>query len=565
MDEITEKVDYQQGFWDVLGIAWRRKFLIVFPVIIGACISVYLIKTLPKIYQSSTLIIVEGQKVPDSIVKSAVSGSAQDRLTTIQQQILSRSFLQRIIEKFELYQHPRPSLLKRIADRFGVSLETETLDSETSGMEGKLEKIRENILVTTSGRMRLNSFEISYSGENPETVMDVTNELASAVIEQNLKIREAFVEGATDFLVSELGQIKIELEKQETQIGDYKRRHIGELPGQLAANLRALDRFQANLDSIQISKKTSQDRAVDLERMLVLAKRELTQLSQADSASKVNAPVKKKDVQFPPPPSPLMQRLLVRRQELSKMLAEYSEDYPDVGALKRNIRQLKKQVAQEKIDRGVLPLGDEIEASSDLPEKLDEDYTEVDMRAEAVMALQRQIDQAGEEFSDLVKREMDLRRQIRLYERRVENTPKREQEMVIMSRDYGNTQANYNSLLNKKMNAQISENLEKRQKGEQFRIIDFANLPELPVSPNTLVIAFLGILGGLGVGIGLVFISDMFDNSIRDPEEVERITSVLVLAEIPDFSELSIKSKKVVDLEAFSDRKKQLRRQGMKG
>jgi len=562
MNGTVEKIDYQQGFWDILGMVWRRKFFIIIPIIIGAFVSIYLIKTLPKIYESSTLILVEGQKVPDSIVKSAVTGSAQDRLLTIKQQILSRSFLQKIVDKFELYQGGELSFLYNIAGHFGISLEPSPM--KTSSLEDKLDRMRKNITINTRGKRRLDSFTIIYTGEDPETVMNVTNELAASVIEQNLKIRESFVEGATDFLIRELGQIKIELEKQEAVIGDYKRRHIGELPGQLDANLQSLDRFQANLDSIELSKKSSRDRVADLERMLGAAKRKLAQVIRATSLGVLRVPVKKEVLL--PLPSLLVKKLTARRQELTNMLAEYSEDYPDVGVLRRNIRQLENQLAQEEIDQDLEQLGG-VEGSGGFGLSVSDEKgeAEVDAAAEALMVLHEQIENERNAFNNFLKKEQKIHRQIRLYERRVENTPRREQEMVIMSRDYDNLAANYQSLLNKKMSAQISENLEKSQKGEQFRIIDSANLPERPVSPGALVIVLLGVVGGLGVGIGLVYLREMLDNSIRNPEEVERITSVLVLAEIPDFSEAVVKSKKVIDLEAFSDRKKQLRRQGMKG
>jgi len=536
METAVKKQDYQQLLWHILGVAWHRKFWLLIPILIGGLVSVYLLKTLPKIYESSTFIMVEGQKIPQNIVKSAVTGTAQDRLSTIKQQVLSRSFLRRIIEKFGLYESDDPSITQK---------------------EGaKINRLRKNITVATQGRRRLESFTISFQGKDPERVMNVTNELASLVMEENLKIREEAVEGAIEFLDVELALLKKELERQENRVGEYKRVHMGELPGQLDSNLRALDRFQSNLESIQVSKKAAQDRVIDLERMLETTRRQFIN-------AKLNAQkgLSVEIVGETPGPvfSPLAQKLAQRKEELLDLLTEYSEDYPDIVILRRNIAVLENQVARLQNNQSLNPIGD-IEPGSELREDME---TEGFDGSATIIALRRQIGKVNEELDYMIKKEREIQAKIKIYERRVENTPKRGQEMVIMNRDYNNIANNYQALLNKKLNANLSENLEKRQKGEQFRIIDSANFPEKSIKPNRLQLVLMGIFGGLGLGVALVFCREQLDNSIRNPEEVERITSVLVLAEIPDFADAMTKNKKVVDLEKFADRKRQLRRQGM--
>jgi len=539
----AKKLDYQQLIWDFLGIAWRRKFWVLVPLFLGIVISVYLVSVLPRIYESSTLILVEAQKVPQSVVQSAVTGTAQDRLSSIQQQVLSRSFLLRIIEKFGLYEKSDPTLLQKITGRSDEALPPST--------GSKIKRMRESIRVETKGRRRLESFSISYMGENPETVMNVTNELASLVIEENLKIREGFIEGATDFLDMELSNLKKKLEAQEKRLGDYKRTHMGELPEQLDSNLRALDRFQSNLETIRLSKKAENDRIVNLERMY-----ELFQSQGAANANTALLPPSLGKLE-PVQPSPLKLRLNQLREELNDLLIEYNETYPDIIVLRRKISELENKIAQST------PLPQKTEAS-EAPMEPSEGNLEP-LNSEPAMALLSQIRTANNELRDLEKREKDLLAQIALYERRVENTPRREQEMVTIQRDYQNISASYQSLLSKKLNAEISENLEKRQKGEQFRIIDPANLPEKPIKPDKIMIVLMGSALSLGLGIGLAFIREQLDNSIRKPEEVERITSVLVLAIIPDFEDQlrdneKMSKGKVIDIDL--GRKRYLRKGG---
>lgn len=539
METAAKKLDYQQLIWDFIGIAWRRKFWVLIPLVLGIAASIYLSSVLPRIYQSRTFILVEQQKVPQSIVKSAVTGTAQDRLSSIKQQVLSRSFLTRIIDKFGLYQQGEPSILQKITGKTDEAIPLST--------GSKVKRMRASIQVETNGRRRLESFSISFMGREPETVMNVTNELASLIIEENLKIREAFIEGATDFLEGELTTLKKKLETQEKRIGDYKRTHIGELPEQLDANLRALDRFQSNLETIRLSKKAESDRIIDLERMYKVVQAQGNTTTLLDHSIGQLKPI---------PLSPLQQQLNQFRAALSDLLIEYNETYPDVILVRRKIKDLESQITKP-VASASQGTGTSIAQSGGESPSV--------TNSEPAMALLNQIRNANNALRDLEKREKGLLSQITRYERRVENTPKREQEMVTIQRDYNNISASYQSLLSKKLNAEISENLEKRQKGEQFRIIDTANLPEKPIKPDKMMIVLMGSALGLGLGVGLAFIREQLDNSIRKPEEVERITSVLVLAIIPDFEDELRKNEKqlqdkVVDIE--SGRKRYSRRGG---
>ncbi len=544
MELASKKQDYQKMFWEFVGIAWRRKFWVIVPLVVGVMASVYLFFALPKVYQSNTLIMVEAQKVPQSIVQSAVTGSAQERLSSIKQQVLSRSFLMKIIDKFNLYQENTPSPFRKLMSRFGKENKP-----ATSGE--KIERMRKAILVQTKGRRQLESFSISFMGREPVTVMKVTNELASLVIEENLRIREGFIEGATNFLNGELDNLKQELERQENRFGAYKRKYLGELPEQLDSNLRALGRFQVSLDAIHLSRRGVNDRISDLEKAYQALSQ---QQGQVDTGIILESPIQGDALL----PQSLLQELKLSREALSNLLTEYNDIYPDVVTLKRKVKDLEREVlkAQRRLTGS---------REGSLNELADGALNSAD--SGQAMVYVAQIRSESEELEDLKKREDEIRTQIRLYEIRVENTPKREQEMLVLRRDYNNIAKSYQSLLEKKLSAEISENLEKRQKGEKFRVIDPANLPEKPIKPNKMLVLLIGSVLGLGVGCGLAFIREQLDNSIRNAEEVERITSVLVLSVIPDFEDElrqmgKQKKHKVVDIDQFSGRNRHLRRGG---
>src|SRR5579884_147705 len=509
--------DLAQMVRDYLDMAWRQKVWIIIPLVLGIAISWTLIIKLPKVYRSSTLILVEAQKVPEEYVKSAVSGSVDGRLSTIQQQIMSRSLLEKIIQKFGLYQQESKKMIT----------------------EDIINLMRNNIEVktTVARNNNIEAFSLSFQGENPVMVMNVTNELASLFIEENLKIREQLVEGATEFLDNELKNLKDTLELQEARIGEFKRIHMGELPQQLDANLRSLDRIQSDLLATQLARRAAQDRKMVLEKTIELTKQrieeEAKQRIEVDDEALIKSGLSAPSTERPP--SALMLKLIQKKADLANLQTEYKDNYPDIIMLKREISDLEDQVAQTEMNQiGALPPASVEGERRKTPTKTSIGF---EMERAHIAEIQKQIQAIDMELNTLKEREQDLQKQIRIYDKRVENAPAREQEIAVLERDYENTKKNYESLLDKKLNAKISENLEKRQKGEQFRILDPANLPERPFKPDPFRIGLFGVAGGLGVGIVLAFLREQFDSSIRRPEEVERITSVPVLASIPDFDE----------------------------
>src|SRR5690242_7342406 len=213
------------GYW---GLIVRRRGLVLATIVVSILVAGSLCLVLPKSNRSSTLILIENPKIPEDIIKGIVGGSVEERLTMIQQQVMSRTLLGQVIDEFNLQGANRG----------------EDLDAT-------IENIRKNIkvdMVGTRGRS-IEAFTISFGHENPVTAMKVTAKLASQFIEENLKAREQMVTGVSAFLEQELTSAKTALETQEQAIGRFKTKHIGLLPEQMEANLRALDRLQLDLNA----------------------------------------------------------------------------------------------------------------------------------------------------------------------------------------------------------------------------------------------------------------------------------------------------------------------------
>lgn len=469
---------------DYLNILWRRKWWLIVPVVISLGVAVFLYKYLPKSYISSTLILVEPQKVPSEVVKSSVSGTMEERLVTIKQQILSRSLLQKIIDQYGLYKKEAKNL----------------------GNEQIIDLMRQNITIQTIGSHNtIDSFNISYEGDVPKTVMEVTNKLASLYIEENLKARQELVEGTTDFLEVELQRLKESLDKQEQRISDHKRKHMGSLPQQLDSNLRSLDRYQMELQTITTSLKFEEDKKSILEKRAEEAK---------------NSPVEGMDAQTERGPiNPDSTNLDQMKKRLEILRMDYTDAYPDVIILKRKIKEVEETLPKKGSAEGKA-----------------KEKGAPDIHVAHGSDTQNQLYDTHKEIQSLRDRQQAVSKKVQQLEKEVEVTPLREQEMGVLIRDYEDTKKAYQALLEKKLNAKLSENLEKRQKGEQFRILDLANLPEKPSKPNLVRLFAMCLGAGFGTGAGLIFLVETMDTSFKKPEEVEEELGLIVLAEIPNLT-----------------------------
>jgi len=216
---------------------------------------------------------------------------------------------------------------------------------------------------------------------------------------------------------------------------------------------------------------------------------------------------------------PLLQSWMDQKQKLVTLQGKYQDTHPDIILAKKEVREVEERIRLQ--DAANLPSSSKMR--DDLPAKFQNRFSKT------------------KEISELKSREIRIQQQILEFERRIDNIPKREQELAILLRDYDNTQKNYQMLLDKKLTARISENLEKRQKGERFRILDSANFPEKPYKPDPMKLFIFGCIIGIVGGIFSVFAREMSDSSIKTPEELEALFSVPVIASILDYDSFSQK------------------------
>ena len=456
-------------FADYFDVLKKRKWVLLVWLVVGLIGAGVAFVLLPKVYRSSTLILVESQKVPTDYIKPMAVDTIEERLIAIQQQIMSRTLLQKIIEEFHVYDDE----LKR------------------QPLEDVIDLMRRDIKITmVDDRFHRNiqAFTISYDSDQPALAMQVTNKLASLFIGENLKVREQLVEGTSEFLEGELQRLKERLDRQEAEISLYKQKHIGQLPQQEEAMFRTLDRLTIEMQTQN-----------DMLRMLVERKeimRDAVETSAGATGGVIHLSPKG--------------RLRQLREQLAQLLSEYKETYPDVLRVKREIKDLEVRVA-----RGP--------STDDLEEDVVVSGTDMDSQLRTLDA----------EIKVRRHRAAEIQAQIKSLEQRMEQMPIREQELSTLLRDYETTNKRYQSLLANKESAKITEQMEKRQKGEQFRVLDPANLPIKPVKPDPLRVFLGGIVAGLVLGGGTIWWLDFRNLPFRRPEEIESSLGLPMLASIP--------------------------------
>ena len=456
----------------ILNGFYRRKCLIICVFTVIFCLSIYLASILPAVYRSTTLIHVTPQKLPSSFITSTVTTNLSERMRSIVQEILSRTNLEKIVQEFKLYPNVRI-------------------------MEDRVASLRSSISVNLR---QANVFQLSYDSQNPETAKQLATRLSSLFIEQNLQVREQQALGTKNFINTEAERLRKELEEQEAEVNRYRAAHRFELPDQLDANLRTVEQLRGELQGALARLGSLRERKGTLEKQLVeveIAGPEVASARGADgqaSASDVTG-------QF-------------RKRELENLLRRYSEKHPDVIRLKNEIAYAEDQSksAGSKNSFGAF--------SSPVVSPLAE-------------VLRKQIAGLNSEAASVQSQAENVRSAIEKYQSRIDNTPVRGIELSKISRSHDITLKKYQDLLGKGLESELSENMEKKQKGEQFQIIDPANFPVKPFKPNRQRLVLFGLLAGLAGGFGLAFLFETLDRSFKHSEDLTGYIDLPVLATLP--------------------------------
>ncbi|MGH9479222.1 MAG: GumC family protein [Terriglobales bacterium] len=464
---------------EYLQLARRRWIWILVPAIVVAGATVAGARYLPKTYRSEALILVEPQRVPTDFVTPTVSSDVALRLETIEEQILSRTQLSQLIQQYGLYR--------------GLQL---TPDQQVTRMLGDI------IVVPTVDSTRPNSpitaFTITFSASDPVLAQEVTSKLSSLFISENLQARSQQAEGTEAFISGQLTQADQTLHTLEGQLKQLKSQYMGSLPEQQSANLTVLGQLQTAL-------QTNSDALARAQQQ----KTYLTSLGQAvEELGPNGAPMGT-------PPDPLSVELRNAKTQLAIAEQQYTPEHPDVISLVAQVKALTAQVAAEAAAKPKPKAGAKAPAPGLLPQD------------------QGQVALLDKEIQQRTKDQTAIQTKIDAMQKRIEQLPEVEEKLTNLQNSYNVAKANDTVLLQKQAAAAMGAAMEQQSEGEGFRMIDPANLPLKPYSPNLLRIDTVGACGGLVLGLGLAFLMDMREGVARNELDVAYYTKMPILAALP--------------------------------
>jgi succinoglycan biosynthesis transport protein ExoP len=475
-----------QDYW---AMTLRRRRWLMGPVFLCGFLAFGVARLWPEQYRSEALILVEQQKVPELYVTPNVVTNLQDRLQSMTQQILSRTRLQKLIEQFGLYPQLRSRMnVDEIVDKMRTDIRIELVQAPRRQDE-------------------LTAFRIYFLYGSARISQQIASELTSLFIDQNLQARGQQSVSTTSFLENQLEQAHQDLAQQEQRLREFKLRFIGELPEQEHSMLQMLGSLEAQLDANTSAIERAEQQRIYLESM----QSEYQAMHKALGSGDGNLPG-----------SPIaVADAVIRdlRKQLTDLQAKYQSRHPDV-------EKLRDQIADWEESRKHLEQAPDNKTSK-------EASTALSPKSSAVAEIESRLKVIKVEIADYQEAAKKLRARMDNLESRLNLTPLREQQLAEVTRNYDNSRQNYQSLLQKKLQSELATNLEKRQQGEQFRIIDPPNLPLKPSEPNRLAIITIGWVLGLCMGFGLTAFKEIKDETVHNERNLLPSVSVPLLVHVP--------------------------------
>jgi polysaccharide chain length determinant protein (PEP-CTERM system associated) len=464
---------------DYARMFFHRTWFIIIATLSVAALTATVVHFLPDHYQAKTLILVDRQKVPDYYVNSTVIGSAADRLDTLRQEVLSTARLAQVIDEMGLY--------KELKNK-------ETQDEIVDLMR---KDISVTVAATSQEKKGLEAFTVAYSNSNPVLAAQVTNRLASLLIEDNIKNREQSVLGTADFLQKELEDARQSLKTSEDKITGLKRRNASVLPESATGHVQALTSLQLELQNDRDKVSQGEQQKIYLQSLL------------ANSPAVVNL-----DTQRSPENSSIEDQKAQLENEVDQLRQRYGPSYPEILKKNNQIRALEAQLEESN------------KAEPNAPPAPAKERNPV---------VQSQIAKLDEEIQERKADERKIEAQIDQHQAELARIPIFEQQVSSVMRDYEAAQDHYKRLADRKFSADMATDMEIRQKGERFEILDPAQVPYKPTSPDRPILDLIGLAGGLAFGFVGALALEILDLSVKTEQEVINQLGAPVFGDVPWF------------------------------
>jgi polysaccharide chain length determinant protein (PEP-CTERM system associated) len=479
---------------DYWAIVRRRRWLIVIPVVLGLVVALTVARKLPPKYTSTSLIIIEEPKVPNSFVPSILSGDMTARLAHLEEQILSRTRLQPLVEQYGLYRNDwnrvsMEELIERMQNAITITPVAYSKQPEDGGQANQVP-----------------GYKVEFTADTPQLAQAVCTQITSMLIDADLRLGEQRAEGTATFIAGQLQDARQKLEKEDARLAAFERQYFGSLPDQEQSTIQLLTSLSSQFNSLSDTLNRDQEDKTYLESLL----------SQQTAEWKASQTGKS--------PQTLQEQLALLQNKLAAMRIQYTDTYPDVIELKQEIAALKKKIAIQPVQKRTRTVSKGLNLASEPPQ---------------IGQLQAQLHSLNLSIRIAQRDQARVRRQIQSYEGNLRMTPAVEQQYKDITRNYQTALAFYNNLLTKEDESQMSTSLQQQQGGQQLEVLDPADLPHKPSFPNYERFAGGGLMVGLILGLGAALLLEMRDKALRDETDVTFFLELPTLALVPSLQKTS--------------------------
>lgn len=480
---------------EYLKILRRRKWMVILPVIAITVAVAWVVYRLPNVYESTTLIVVRPSTLPTTVVPTVTEDNLTRQLASITQVVTSRSSLEPLLEKYELYKSERAR---------GEAMET------VIGMMRDSIKVE----VNTSRNDITNGFNISYRYRDPKVAQAITSELAGKYTAEQTNNQVHATKAAKNFIDQQVAQAQEELAAVDKQRLDFMTTHVGNLPSEATSLFTQLAGLREEQKALISEVGRLQDRRSAAANQLILIKQQ-TAVVIEEAATNFTDP--KTTLAW----SQLVSRKAALEGELTRLKQELREKHPDVIAKQKELDQVK-----EDMDQQIHEWKENIKARQ---EKL---QGRPNLSASAV---ESEIKLVEGEIKRQQKLLADNENAINQIVGRINNVPGVEVALTAIERDYQTKKAAHDQLLQQQQRITLGADAATQQQGEGIEVIDPANLPAQPVAPKRFMLSSLGLAVGLGIGLLLV---GVFEGprllTIQNSEDARHYTGLPVLLAVPE-------------------------------
>jgi uncharacterized protein involved in exopolysaccharide biosynthesis len=508
------------GFADYLSAIERRRgllFGIALPIV---ALALLLAVALPDIYRSSALIEVDIEHAHEGdagTVSAPGEPSYVDQyVTSLKGVVLSDDNLRPLLKRYDLYPklEDEGQALGKLRRDIGVDIVTVPILDPGTG--------REREIVT--------AFNLSYDSRSPEKAQRVSQWLVEEFLAENRQHRQRRAASAAEFFAGESERLRDQVAQLETRLAEFKNANLGRLPEHTELNMTMMDRTERDLEQMQLQLRTLQQ-----ERVFLVAQFEQAKSGNPDEGSVRNleAEYQRKLATYdeshpdmvslrrqidtlkmggaPGATGSLQSQLQAQRSILTETRQRYSADHPDVKRIMRNIQTLEARIAAGESDT--------VGSGATTP---------------VATQLQTQLNAIDTQIAGLQARSAELRGKLGGLEQQIVATPQVEREYQVVTRDLAMARHKYEELLERQMDAEVSEAAIAGGRADEFRLVQAPLLPTEPAKPQRAVIAIVGLIFALIVGLTGTVAREALDQTVRGGHDIRELFAVAPLVAVPN-------------------------------